>query len=62
MFYLFFSVSKKNCFILFMVFTTLVDANSKKTKIAEEKEQASIKLADGMGGVMSEGSLEGWKM
>jgi hypothetical protein len=34
----------------------------KKTRIATEKEQASIKLADGVGRVMNEGGLEGWKM
>jgi len=40
----------------------LVDANPKKTKIVGEKEQASTKLVSGMGGVMSERGLEGWKM
>jgi hypothetical protein len=34
----------------------------KKTRIAREKEQASIKLADGVGRVMNERGLEGWKM
>jgi hypothetical protein len=34
----------------------------KKTKIVGEEEQTSTKLADGIGGVMSEGGLEGWKM
>ncbi len=34
----------------------------KKTRIAGEKEQTSTKLVDGMGNVMNEGGLEGWKM
>jgi hypothetical protein len=34
----------------------------KKTRIARKEEQASTKLANGMGGVMSERGLEGWKM
>jgi hypothetical protein len=34
----------------------------KKTRIVGEEEQASTKLTDGMGGVMSERGLEGWKM
>jgi hypothetical protein len=34
----------------------------KKTRTIGKEEQASTKLANGMGGVMSEGSLEGWKM
>jgi hypothetical protein len=34
----------------------------KKTRIVGEEEQASTKLADGMGGVMSERGLEAWKM
>jgi hypothetical protein len=34
----------------------------KQERIAREEEQASTKLADGMGSVMNEGGLEGWKM
>jgi hypothetical protein len=34
----------------------------KKTRTTKEEEQTSIKLGDGMGGVMNEGGLEGWKM
>jgi hypothetical protein len=34
----------------------------KKTRIVEEEEQASTKLANGMGGVMNERGLEGRKM
>jgi hypothetical protein len=34
----------------------------KKTKVVGEEEHASTKMANGMGGVMSEGGLEGWKM
>jgi hypothetical protein len=35
---------------------------TKKTKTVGEEEQVSTKLANGMGGFMNEGSLEGWKM
>ncbi len=45
-----------------MVFATLVDANPKKERIVGEEEQTSTKLANGMGGVMNERGLEGWKM
>ncbi len=45
-----------------MVFTFLVNANSEKTRTIREEEQTSTKLVDGMGGVMSEGGSEGWKM
>jgi hypothetical protein len=31
-FYLFSSASKKVCFIFFVIFATLIDANSKKNK------------------------------
>jgi len=34
----------------------------KKTRIARKEEQASTKLANGMGGVMNEGGLEGWNI
>jgi hypothetical protein len=34
----------------------------KKTRIIREEEEASTKLANGMGGVMNERGLEGWKM
>jgi hypothetical protein len=34
----------------------------KEARTTKEKEQASTKLANGMGGVTSEGGLEGWKM
>jgi hypothetical protein len=34
----------------------------KKTRITRKEEQASTKLGDGMGGVMNEGGLEGWKI
>jgi hypothetical protein len=53
---------KKIVLFCFVVFVTLVDVNLKKTRITGEEEQASTKLVDGMGGVMSERGLEGWKM
>jgi hypothetical protein len=34
----------------------------KKARTTREKEQASTKLANGMGGVTNEEGLEGWKM
>jgi hypothetical protein len=34
----------------------------KNTRNAREEKQASTKLVDGMGGVMSEGGLKGWNM
>jgi hypothetical protein len=41
----------------------LVNAKSKKkTRTTREEEQASTKLANGMGGVTNENGLEGWKM
>jgi len=73
-FFLFQSLKLNRCFICFMmlvrkfvlfcfvVFTTLVDVNLKKKRITGEEEEASIILANGMGGVMNEGGLEGWKM
>jgi hypothetical protein len=57
----FFSGARKK-FILFCGFCNFGRCKLKKTKIVGEQERISIKLADGMGGVMSEGSLEGWKM
>jgi len=45
-----------------VVFTFLVNANSEKTRTIRKEEQTSTKLVDGMGGVMNEGGLEGWKM
>ncbi len=38
-FYLFYDVSKKVCFIFFVVFTTLVDANLKKKRELLEKRR-----------------------
>jgi hypothetical protein len=40
----------------------LVNARLKKTRTTREEEQASTKLANGMGGVTNEKVLEGWKM
>jgi len=40
----------------------LVNAKSKKTRTTREKEQASTKLANGMGGVTNEKGLKRWKM
>ncbi len=34
----------------------------KKTRTIGEEEHASTKLPNGIGGVMNEGGLEGWKM
>jgi len=34
----------------------------KEAMTIKEKDQASTKLVNGMGGVMNEGGLEGWKM
>jgi hypothetical protein len=34
----------------------------KKTRTIGKEENVSTKLVDGMGGVMSEGGSEGWKM
>jgi hypothetical protein len=59
-FYLFFGVGK--FLFLFCVFATLVDVNPPKKRIVGKEEQDSTKLVDGMGGVINEGGLEGWKM
>jgi hypothetical protein len=53
---------KKFVLFCFVVFFNFVDANSKKTNIVGEEEQTSTKLANGMGVVMNERGLEGWKM
>jgi hypothetical protein len=45
-----------------MVFTSLVNENSKKTRIGGKEQQTSVESIDGVGGVMNEGDLEGWKM
>jgi hypothetical protein len=33
-----------------------------RTRTVKKEDHASTKLVDGMGSVMSEGGLEGWKM
>jgi len=43
-------------------FATLVNANLKKNRGYWRRGIGSTKLANGMGGVMNEGGLEGWKM
>jgi hypothetical protein len=43
----------------FVVFAILVDVNPKKKRIVGEEEHTSTELANGMGGVMNEGGLEG---
>jgi len=42
-----------------VVFVTLVNANPKKGRIVWEEAHTSTKWANGMGGVMNEGGLEG---
>jgi hypothetical protein len=60
---LFSIVGKKVCFILFCGFCNFGRCKpKKKPRIDGDGEHASTKLVDGIGGVMSEGSLEGWNM
>jgi len=62
-FYLFSSASKKNYFVLFCGFCNFGKWKPKKKQgLLKKEEQASIKLANCMGGVRSEGGLEGWKI
>jgi hypothetical protein len=62
-FYLFSNVGKKVYFILLCGFCTFGRCKFKKKQgLLENKKHSSTKLVDGMGGVMSERGLEGWKM
>ncbi len=61
MFYLFYDISKKICFILFCGFCNFGKCELEKTRNIR-KEEASTISADGMEGVMNEGGLDGWKM
>ncbi len=60
---IFFLVLVRKFFLFsFVVFATFVNANPKKTRTIGVEEHVVTKLANGIGGVMSEGGFEGWKM